>query len=741
MNKKGFAISIILYSLVFLLVSIFYMLLGIVKTRYIVSKGLRESVMNEFNESQTLHDKVMKLCNDSDISYVQKYDAIRNGAAVDTVDGSGDEDICYYAGTSDRLDNMASSNANVIFGDYCWQIIRTTAVGGVKLIYNGPKTSDDKCPNDSALRPSTIGVSSYYIYNPVDISGAKKYGTGFEIIDDNGTKKFKLKDANTYSWSDSTYQNIIGKYTCIVSSGISDTCETLYYVGGYSSNTKAHIKPYVIRNNTNYTQIGLAPFNANNNSMAFVGYMFNEVYYDGFRQMYDSIYILNEIANPKSYYYGDKATWNPSTNKYDLTINDGNGNDVTPSTPLSWSSIHEHAKGMYTCKNEIDTSCAVVHYVVANSSYQYMYSMTLSNGEGINDRIVLTGTGFKKENNKYILTGQRQLYVKDWYENGKNDGYMNVYICDDYTKSECDTVYYVANYIRGYYMLCDSIDRNYVYANDVKYVNGEYKLVLDDSTNHPFKSIWQWSQEYTNLSSTHYTCFDNYDAENNSCGDTIFFVGYSAYSNPPYARYIALTNGEKIEDALEQMLNISGNNNNINKYSSAAKRYLENWYEMNIDNNNLSQYLDNSIVFCNDRTIKKIGDWVSTGAIRGPITFKNYRGDGTTNKSLSCSSMNDRFSVMNDNAKLKYPVGMLTMPERQLIGWLANVDSSYMLLSPSMFEQNSATLNRVCEDNAYGTLSTGEYSYGIRPMITLKSDMVVFGKGTYDEPYIVKTYE
>ena len=41
LNKKGFAISVVMYSIVFLLVTIFYVMLGILRTRYNVSNDLR----------------------------------------------------------------------------------------------------------------------------------------------------------------------------------------------------------------------------------------------------------------------------------------------------------------------------------------------------------------------------------------------------------------------------------------------------------------------------------------------------------------------------------------------------------------------------------------------------------------------------------------------------------------------------------------------------------------------------
>ena len=49
MNKKGFAISIILYSVVFLIIGIFYILLGIIKARYNVSNDIKNNIINKLN--------------------------------------------------------------------------------------------------------------------------------------------------------------------------------------------------------------------------------------------------------------------------------------------------------------------------------------------------------------------------------------------------------------------------------------------------------------------------------------------------------------------------------------------------------------------------------------------------------------------------------------------------------------------------------------------------------------------
>ncbi len=50
MNKKGFAISIILYSVILLIIAILYMLLGIEKNRTDTSEKLRNNIIEQLND-------------------------------------------------------------------------------------------------------------------------------------------------------------------------------------------------------------------------------------------------------------------------------------------------------------------------------------------------------------------------------------------------------------------------------------------------------------------------------------------------------------------------------------------------------------------------------------------------------------------------------------------------------------------------------------------------------------------
>ena len=63
--------------------------------------------------------------------------------------------IYYYRG--------AVTDNNVIFGGFCWQIIRTTETGGIKMIYNGVATDNGTtCTNSTA---STRHLANYSRFN------------------------------------------------------------------------------------------------------------------------------------------------------------------------------------------------------------------------------------------------------------------------------------------------------------------------------------------------------------------------------------------------------------------------------------------------------------------------------------------------------------------------------------------------------------------------------------------------
>ena len=163
--------------------------------------------------------------------------------------------------------NKCDNKRNIIFNNLCWRMIRTTETGGIKMVYNGDVV-DNKCESTRGNHKGIVGADG----TTQTLNAEYLYGDSFTYDITNST--FTLTDTITATWSDSTYENLLGKYTCKNTTG---TCTTLYNVNSYYSNTTAYTSSYTI-GDTNYAQIGTSAFNANYRSPAMVGYMFNKVY-------------------------------------------------------------------------------------------------------------------------------------------------------------------------------------------------------------------------------------------------------------------------------------------------------------------------------------------------------------------------------------------------------------------------------------------------------------------------------
>lgn len=156
-----------------------------------------------------------------------------NGKGVYTVSSTIGEEhpIYYYRGAVD--------NNNVIFGNFCWKIVRTTETGGVKLIYNGVP-NNGACNNTGTN--SQIGTSSFnsqasngYMYGSVYTSNkkgmsSKSYKYGNDVTYENGV--YKLVDTMDRSDWGSDYKALTSKYhyTCMNETGECSTISYIYYV-------------------------------------------------------------------------------------------------------------------------------------------------------------------------------------------------------------------------------------------------------------------------------------------------------------------------------------------------------------------------------------------------------------------------------------------------------------------------------------------------------------------------------
>ena len=131
---------------------------------------------------------------------------------------------------------------------------------------------------------------------------------------------------------------------------------------------------------------------------------------------------------------------------------------------------------------------------------------------------------------------------------------------------------------------------------------------------------------------------------------TAGYIGTSAfnstYNDPMYVGYKYGTSGSLVS-------------NRDNTNDSTIKTYIENWY-----NNNLlsySKYISTEAVYCNERELAS-GATYNTG--KTSFYYASYeRLNPFKTPTYNCTNIKDAFSGSNSEAKLTYPIGLMTADE------------------------------------------------------------------------------
>ena len=108
----------------------------------------------------------------------------------------------------------------------------------------------------------------------------------------------------------------------------------------------------------------------------------------------------------------------------------------------------------------------------------------------------------------------------------------------------------------------------------------------------------------------------------------------------------------------------SPENNRLNTNNSTIKTYIDNWYNDNLSS--YSKYISTEAVYCNDRELAP-GSTYKTG---NTTFYYAARGRLSTNKTptYNCTNIKDAFSGSNSEAKLIYPIGLMTADELAYAG-------------------------------------------------------------------------
>ena len=225
------------------------------------------------------------------------------------------------------------------------------------------------------------------------------------------------------------------------------------------------------------------------------------------------------------------------------------------------------------------------------------------------------------------------------------------------------------------------------------------------------------------------------------------YIGTSAFNttkyNPMYVGYKYGTTG-----SLE--------NNRLNTNDSTIKTYIDNWYKNNLTA--YTKYLSNDAVYCNDRELAS-GSTYSTSSSFDYAPF----GRLNTNKTptYNCTNNKDAFSGSNSEAKLTYPIGLMTVDEIAYAGGKMNISlprpyawyylnsagrsitgsTSWWSLSPFRLFVNESHVWCVGGSGFSGSLGYGEVdvSVALRPAISLKScTKWASGDGSSSNPYTIQ---
>ena len=339
------------------------------------------------------------------------------GVHQDSMDSSQSTKKIYHwysSGTSRVYANAINNKNNVIFANHCWQMIRTTDTGGVKLLYNG-EPENEGCLNNRGNHVGYGGIST------IDFSATYYYGTSYIYDSENGL--FKLSgDVTTGSIK-------TGQYTCR-STSENDSCSTLYLVFSLYNGTRYYAVN--INNNAQYQQFGKLGF-----SSAYY-YLFNVGLMENSHRISSSVgdmlaYIQDSNFTLSSSYthYGDGITYDTTTNKYSLV-------DAHLIADLDDKS---ELVGKYFLSsgstNPSDTAYYGVYYSGNSIGYKRLENGNTSNG------MVCGGSYTNNNNGTYTVNNPTVVDYADW-RNGRNSTCYNRYACEG-TNPTCSNLYYISN--------------------------------------------------------------------------------------------------------------------------------------------------------------------------------------------------------------------------------------------------------------------------------------------------------
>ena len=382
-------------------------------------------------------------------------------------------------------------------------------------------------------------------------------------------------------------------------------------------------------------------------------------------------------------------------------------------------------QGLYAVPDDYGTSYIYRGDVLNNNVYfgGFYWKIIRMNGDG-SIRLIYNGTTPNATGNATSINNQTYQYNSN-YSDPTYVGYMygkdfSLHISDETTY---DNIVALTEYYFGSSYEFDEETETFKLTGDI--TSGTFTQMQDQFADYP------------------YTC-----KLTNGTGSCPVMIKVNSYINETQVR------AQYISYSSNSLKSTLSNDNNSN-----VKEILDNWYKTNIvgKSDNVGNLLTNYIVdgtFCNDRTFASNNTGNGYSLVPNTLysAYKRLYADANKTATLKCSQASDRFSITasRGNGKLTYPVALITADEVVLAGGKYNLKNEdyylrtnnyYFTMTPSRFNAANAIAN-IFNVYPFGELhrwDSSASSYGIRPVINIRSDVLISqGDGTSENPFILE---
>ena len=411
-----------------------------------LNQNLNVSGDVDYEEDDKVLYNVFKRAADME-TYAKEY----TGDHRDSFTEEPTKSIYFWYPKNQTYINSISNKMNVIFGDFCWQMFRTTDTGGVKLLYTGIY-SGGKCNltyqiglsrfNANSSSPADVGYmyNTRYAYNSklltytsvftqktMTSSSNYYYGTGVTYSDG----KYTLTGTTQNTW-ENTYSSSKGLYTC--RSTTNTPCSTVYYIAGGISTymvgfemTNGKLLNYYNTNlvfGTNYTENNGTYTLTNTTTIPREDWYNNYSTYKNYYTCGDDSTTctdLKYIVQTNSYYYYSLSLSNNYIYAKDFTYDSGtNTYTLSSDRYQSWNmtdtDITNLATHHYTCFNQTG-SCQTLSYVyyarVPSEYVSYIFYINLTGGKSVEDAV----NEMLYDDNVNTTDSVIKAYIDNWYLN------------------------------------------------------------------------------------------------------------------------------------------------------------------------------------------------------------------------------------------------------------------------------------------------------------------------------------